>query len=59
MSDTDILASAVLEIVKAVRGYVPPSSHVRTQDFINRVIAATDNPTINPVIARLEGRSDA
>lgn len=58
MSDTDILAAAVLEIVKAVRDYLLPDG-TDESTLIDRVIEAVDNPTINPVIARLEGLSDA
>lgn len=48
------LLAAVLAVVSAVRGYLP--GEIDKDEFIDRVIAAVDNPEINPVIARAEGR---
>lgn len=52
-SREDVLGSALLAVVDVVREYLPPDGIDRDQ-FINRVIAATDNPTINPLIAEIE-----
>lgn len=48
---------ALLNVVNAVRDYLPPDG-ISDVEFIRRVVASTDNPTINPVIRELEnGRS--
>jgi hypothetical protein len=53
----DEARAALMPVVDAVRAFLPPDG-ISADEFISRVIAATDNPTVNPVIARLEhGRS--
>jgi beta-phosphoglucomutase-like phosphatase (HAD superfamily) len=44
---------ALLNVVNAVRDYLPPDG-ISDVEFIHRVVASTDNPTINPVIRKLE-----
>jgi hypothetical protein len=51
------VADALLAVVSAVRDYLPPDG-INQHECLNRVIGATDNPTINPFIAEIEnGRS--
>lgn len=53
---TDIpepVAEALLSVVNAVRDYLPPDG-IFKEEFIARVIAAVDNPLINPFIRELE-----
>ena len=48
---------ALLEVVDAMRDYIVPDG-ISAEAFASRVIAAMDNPEINPVIRELEhGRS--
>lgn len=54
VSDT-VLREALIAVVEAVRAYLPPDG-IGRDECISRVIAATDNPNINPVIASWEGR---
>lgn len=46
---------ALMEVVDAVRDYLPPDG-IGAQECLARVIAATDNPEINPIIAQIEAR---
>jgi hypothetical protein len=51
------LQEFVLAVVGATRAYLPPDG-IDAQGCINRILQATDNPTINPIIERAEhGRS--
>lgn len=47
------LATAVMEVLAAVRDYLPPDG-ISRQECVARVIEAVDNPGINPTIALLE-----
>lgn len=47
---------AFINIVDTVREYLPPDGISKDQ-FISRVIAQTDNTTINPVIREIERRA--
>lgn len=49
----DPCADALLTVVDAVRDYLPPDG-IDVQECLNRIIGATDNPIINPIIAELE-----
>ena len=43
------LREAVMAVVEASRAYLPPDG-ISADEFINRVLYATDNPRINPFI---------
>ena len=47
------LREAIMEIVSATRAYLPPDG-ISAQECLNRIIGATDNATINPIIAEME-----
>lgn len=47
------VVDALLSVVDAVRDYLPPDG-ISQSDCLSRIIEATDNPTINPVIRELE-----
>lgn len=47
------LLEAVLAVVAATRAYLPPDG-ISEQECINRILAATDNPSINPIIREAE-----
>lgn len=47
------LRSATLEVLNAVRGYLPPDG-INAKDCLSRVIYAVDNPAINPILKKLE-----
>jgi hypothetical protein len=47
------VGEALLAVVDAVRDYLPPDG-ISADECLSRIIAATDNPTINPVIRELE-----
>jgi hypothetical protein len=49
------LRDALNEVIGAARDYLPPDG-ISKDDFINRVLGATDNPRINAAIAREVGR---
>lgn len=49
----DELAKAILAVVAATRAYLPPDG-IDAQECLNRILAATDNPAINPIIRDLE-----
>lgn len=44
---------ALMAVVDAVRDYLPPDG-IDAQECLNRIIGATDNPEINPIIAEIE-----
>jgi len=46
-------ARAVLEVLNAVRDYLPPDG-ISAKDCLSRVIGAVDNSDINPLIKKLE-----
>lgn len=53
------LAKVVLEVLSAVRDYLPPDG-ISAKDCLSRVIGAVDNRDINPLIEKLEhGNVDA
>lgn len=55
--ETKTLRTALLAVVAATRAYLPPDG-IDAQECLNRILAATDNPTINPYILEAEhGRS--
>jgi hypothetical protein len=54
--EIDAVDRALLAVVDAVRAYLPPDG-IGKDEFINRVIGATDNPEINPLIEELENVS--
>lgn len=47
------LYAAVEAVIGAVRDYLPPDG-ISKDDFINRVIAATDNPQIVAALQQIE-----
>lgn len=47
------LAGAVLAVVEATRAHLPPGG-IDAQECLNRIIDATDNPEINPIISEIE-----
>lgn len=47
------LGRAVLATVAATRAYLPPDG-IGAKECLSRILGATDNPTINPLIAALE-----
>ena len=51
--DLQTLEEVLLAVVNAVRDYLPPDG-IDAQECLNRIIGATDNPTINPIIAEIE-----
>ncbi len=52
------MESALLEVLDAVRDYLPPDG-ISVEEAMNRIIGAVDNPTINPVLlaAKALGRT--
>ena len=51
------MSRALVAVVNATRAYLPPDG-IDAQECLNRILAATDNPEINPIIAEIEnGRS--
>ena len=51
--ETVMLRTALLAVVAATRAYLPPDG-IDAQECLNRILAATDNPTINPYILEAE-----
>ena len=51
---TEALGDALLTVVGAIRAYLPPDG-ISAEECISRILEATDNPTINPIISALEG----
>lgn len=51
--DLELMACALSSVVAATRAYLPPDG-IDAQECLNRILAATDNATINPVIERME-----
>lgn len=47
------MADALLAVVEATRAYLPPDG-IDAQECLNRIIGATDNPEINPIIREIE-----
>lgn len=47
------LREAVLAVVDATRAYLPPGG-IDAQECVNRILSATDNPAINPLILEAE-----
>lgn len=47
------LYAAVAAVIGAVRDYLPPDG-IKQDEFINRVIAATDNPQIVAALQQIE-----
>ena len=48
-----ITLEAILAVVSATRAYLPPDG-IDAKEYLSRVIAATDNPNINPIILEAE-----
>jgi hypothetical protein len=48
-----ITLEAILAVVSATRAYLPPDG-IDAKECLSRVIAATDNPNINPIILEAE-----
>ena len=51
-----LLEDALVAVVEATRAYLPPDG-IDAQECLNRILEATDNPTINPVIFEIEDRA--
>ena len=51
--DNMVLLDAVLAVVDATRAYLPPDG-IDAKECLSRILAATDNPTINPIIMEAE-----
>jgi hypothetical protein len=51
--ESGVVAETLLAVVNATRAYLPPDG-ISEQECINRILEATDNPKINPVIAAWE-----
>jgi hypothetical protein len=51
-----LLEDAVIAVVEATRAYLPPDG-IDAQECISRILEATDNSAINPVIFEIEGRA--
>lgn len=52
------IEKALLAVVDALRAYLPPDG-IDAQECLNRILEATDNPTIAPLILALESRPSA
>ncbi len=52
-AEVERLREAILLVVAATRAYLPPNG-IDAQECLNRILAATDNPIINPIIAQAE-----
>ena len=50
-----LLEDALLAVVEATRAYLPPDG-IDAKECLSRILGATDNPTINPIIFEIEGR---
>ena len=53
LSDVSVLQDAVIGVVSATRAYLPPDG-ISPHECINRVLEATDNLVINPIIEAIE-----
>lgn len=51
--ELEVLRKAILAVVDATRDYLPPDG-IGAQECLSRIIGATDNPEINPIIRSLE-----
>lgn len=49
LAERAALVEAVMGVIEASRAYLPPDG-ISADEFINRVLQATDNPRINSVI---------
>lgn len=47
------LERAIIAVVEATRAYLPPDG-IDAQECLSRVLGATDNAEINPLILRIE-----
>jgi hypothetical protein len=47
------MAKALMAVVNATRAYLPPDG-IDAQECLNRILGATDNATINPIIFEIE-----
>lgn len=48
-----VLEDALREVVEATRAYLPPDG-IDAQECLNRIIGATDNSAINPIIQEID-----
>lgn len=48
-----LVLEALLAVVNATRAYLPPDG-INAQECVSRILAATDNQIINPVIMEAE-----
>jgi hypothetical protein len=51
-----LLEDALLAVVEATRAYLPPDG-IDAKECLSRILGATDNPTINPIIFEIEDRA--
>ena len=51
-----LLEDALMAVVEATRAYLPPDG-IAAKECLSRILGATDNPTINPIIFEIEGRA--
>ena len=51
-----LLEDALVAVVEATRAYLPPDG-IDAKECLSRILGATDNPTINPIIFEIEGRA--
>jgi hypothetical protein len=52
-AERDRLVEAILAVVNATRAYLRPDG-IDAEECISRILEATDNPTINPIILEAE-----
>ena len=50
------LEAVVMAVVAATRAYLPPDG-IDAKECVSRILGATDNPAINPIIADIEARA--
>lgn len=48
-----LLEDALLAVVDATHAYLPPD-RIDAKECLSRILRATDNPKINPIIAELK-----
>jgi hypothetical protein len=51
-----LLEDALVAVVEATRAYLPPDG-IDAKECLSRILEATDNSTINPVIFEIEDRA--
>lgn len=51
-----LLEDALLAVVEATRAYLPPDE-IDAKECLSRILEATDNPSINPIIFEIEDRA--